>query len=373
MPLKPIRGKLDMAVATAEDVLRLFERGISLSRQNLSSYAYEDYLRDLEDHFFYVGAICPEHFRPLQETLVTLRDEQLVNFCFTFHTWLYLLEDAPDICVEHIMRRLLGHGEKSLPMLKFVLEQMLAGISTPAALEALAAYATSTNKRDEFENYGFWIPEHGRQAVLRFTRQRQAVQFRPFEGTQEDLEQRQYPVGLPVSAVVHDPTQDVIVWHYCSFDLAAVSGLPPISARRLHLVSPPLYYDWTVLGVVGEDGRYQDPVLSCDHDMELEDTIAMKEQAIKRQDSGRGQLALLPYDDQLIYRNGHTQLTPGVVGDVGGPPVGLYLNPSCPTCGRLMFHVSTVTNNVRAYGDGFRCLFVCEECMVAASHATSFN
>ncbi|GHO57540.1 hypothetical protein KSB_60150 [Ktedonobacter robiniae] len=31
----------------------------------------------------------------------------------------------------------------------------------------------------------------------------------------------------------------------------------------------------------------------------------------------------MPYDDQLVYCNGYTQLTKGVHGDVGGPPLEL--------------------------------------------------
>ena len=39
------------------------------------------------------------------------------------------------------------------------------------------------------------------------------------------------------------------------------------------------------------------------------------------------QARLKPYDGDLIYCNGHILATPGVVGTVGGPPIGLYPNP----------------------------------------------
>jgi hypothetical protein len=39
----------------------------------------------------------------------------------------------------------------------------------------------------------------------------------------------------------------------------------------------------------------------------------------------------------------------------------------------LMFHVATLVDSVRPYGDGFRGLFVCEVCERVACHATSWN
>jgi hypothetical protein len=75
----------------------------------------------------------------------------------------------------------------------------------------------------------------------------------------------------------------------------------------------------------------------------------------------------------LVYANGHVLLTPHVVGNVGGPPIGPYLNPKCTGCRRLMFHVLTVEADIRSYGEGFRSLFVCEDCGVAACNATWWN
>jgi hypothetical protein len=37
-----------------------------------------------------------------------------------------------------------------------------------------------------------------------------------------------------------------------------------------------------------------------------------------------------------------------------------------------MFHVVTVENHVRDYGDGWRSLFVCEDCHTVASNATGW-
>jgi len=66
-------------------------------------------------------------------------------------------------------------------------------------------------------------------------------------------------------------------------------------------------------------------------------------------------------------------LTPSVMGDVGGPPIGLYPNPHCLSCQKLMFHLSTVVSDVREYGEGFRSLYLCETCGLVASHASPWN
>ena len=109
------------------------------------------------------------------------------------------------------------------------------------------------------------------------------------------------------------------------------------------------------------------PEYEDDEDPELIEKL--REEAIEYQNKGRGELLLLPYDDQLIYRNSHTQGTQEVYGDVGGPPPGLNENPCCPDCGKLMFHVCTISSNLREFGDGFRSAFFCEDCMQTASQA----
>ncbi len=372
MPLKTVTGKLHMPVATENDVQQVFEMGLRLSERELGRSRYEDYVRDLADHLFYVSAIHPEHFRSLQEAVVAVPDERLRTFDLTFPTWLYLMQDAPDACVEQLARRLAPAGQIP-PMAEFALEQMLASICTPAALEALAAYAERSGKHQELEDLGFWMPPATAQAVPRFTRERRAVRVERFDGTVDRLASMPHPVGLPLSTIVADPSQDTIVWHYCSFALADIAGLPPVSAKRLHLVSPPLNSDWTLFCKVAEGNHYAEPTLVTSTEIETEEMSDMRAEAQERASEDTGHLTLLPYDDQLVYCNGHTELTPGVVGDVGGPPIGLYPNPSCPTCGKLLFHVATVTKDIREYGDGFRSLFVCEDCQIAASHATMWN
>jgi hypothetical protein len=220
---------------------------------------------------------------------------------------------------------------------------------------------------------GFWIASESGPAVPRFTLERRAAQLQPFDDPLETLVTLPHPVGLPLTAVMRDPDQQVVTWHYCSFEVGSIAGLPSVSATRLHLVSPPLFDVWTVHGAFDADGRYIQPTLSPDTKVDQEEMEDLRQMARSRQDVGRGQLVLLPFDDELIYCNGHVELTPGVRGTVGGPPIGLYPNPFCPSCGTLMFHIATMRGGVREYGDGFRSLFVCEDCGRAASHATGWN
>jgi len=369
MPLRPVGGKLVMPLETAADVQRLFDVGVALDKGALSDFAYMQYQRDLGDHLFYLGAIAPERFAPLQETIVMLPEEQLQHFAYCgLETWLYFLRGAPDSCVEDLLQRL-SETSKSAS----ILQDMLAAIGTPTALQALAGYARASDKATELANMGFWIPPKTGPAVPRFTLERRAAQLQPFDGPLEDLLGLPHPVGLPLTAVMHDPDQQVVTWHYCSFTVGSIAGLPPVNATRLHLVSPPLFDVWTVHSALDTDGRYTQPTLSPDTEVDQPEMEDLREMAITRQEVGRGQLILLPFDDELIYCNGHVELTPGVKGTVGGPPIGLYPNPFCPSCGKLMFHITTLRDGVRQYGDGFRSLFVCEECERVASHGTGWN
>lgn len=373
MPLRPIGGKIDLPVVTAQDVQRLFEFGVSLDERSLDHYTYEQYQRDLADYLDYIGAIVPEYFRPLQEAAVTLSDPQLRHFAFcTFETWLYLLRGAPDTCVEHLARRLGGVSAPS-GIVAFVLQNMLASICTPTALQALAEHAKQSGNLGDVANTGFWIPPNNAPAVPRFTPERQAAQFQPFTGTLDALLSCPHPVGLPITTVMGDPSQQLVTWHYCSFGLDAIAGLPRLDVPRLHLVSPPLFDEWTLYCDLAPDGRYEHLTLASNTEADREEMQELRRAAIERQSAGRGQLVLLPFDDRLVYSNGHVELTPGVVGTVGGPPIGLYPNPCCPSCGKLMFHVATLGDDVRQYGDGFRSLFICEDCERAACHATGWN
>lgn len=369
MPLRLLHNSFEATADSAQGIQTLLELGLSLSPATLGRARYEKTVRDLADALYYAGAVCPGYFRPLQAEIVTASDTQLANFQLTFPAWLYLLDGAPEVCVNHLARRL-AIADLS-PMLRFTLEQMLAGICTPAALAALADYARRTNNSSTCEDMGFSIPQTNDPAVVRFTPHRLAARAQRNENA--DPSGFRHPIGLPLSLVMADAAQDLVTWHYCSLDLADVTGLPAFPAPRIHLVSPPLDCDWTVYCTPLDDGRYIRALLDTRASDSADGASEMREQAVTEQDSGRGRLLLLPYDDRLIYCNSHVQLTPDVVGDVGGPPVGLYPNPHCPSCGILLFHVCTMTQDVREYGDGFRSLYLCETCGLVASHAMPWN
>ncbi len=358
-----------MPVQTEADVSALFEKALSLTRVS-GFFTRDRYRADIEDHFFYVGAICPQHFRPLQEEVVNLTSEQLTFLRFSFHTWLYLLQDAPDRCVERLMQRL-AHAEQE----DYLLEEMLPAIGTPAALAAVAEYAERTHKQKIFHDMGFWLPGNGKSAEPRFTRQRKAVRFQSVDDALPvgELARRPHPVGLPISLFAQEAAQDLIVWHYLTLDLTEIDGLPHTSFSRVHLVSPPRMYPWMLFCTISPENGYTDASVYTFEEEDPDEKEFLLKLADEGQLEGRGELVLLPYDEKLVYRNGHTQLTDGVSGDVGGAPLGLYENPCCPICGKLMFHICTVSSNLREYGDGLRSVFVCEDCMQVASHAVGWN
>ncbi|WP_344140609.1 hypothetical protein [Luedemannella flava] len=116
------------------------------------------------------------------------------------------------------------------------------------------------------------------------------------------------------------------------------------------------------------DGRWSDETVAHDEAPDGESD------AVDNDDTrGLGLVILRPYDDSLTYSNGHVLSTPGVVGTAGGPAIGLYPNPHCRSCDRLMFHVVTVENYIREYGHGWRTLYICEDCHVTTCTATNWN
>jgi hypothetical protein len=143
-------------------------------------------------------------------------------------------------------------------------------------------------------------------------------------------------------------------------------------------------WDWTLTSRIDSRGRYRDEAV----DFEESEGFQAEEQLAEQEAEGGpvAQAVLLPYSDDLIYRDGLVEFSPDEVGadgsplesvypvgTAGGPPRGLNPNPHCPQCQRLMFHIVTVEHHVRDYGDGWRSLFLCEDCLVASVNATSWN
>lgn len=329
----------------------------------------------------------PELFGPHQETVIG--DGLLERLELSFDDQCVLFAGASDRCVRMLAGRL-RRGES------FTDSLALGAIGTPAALAAIADDVRDGGDREVYADSGFWIPPAG-PAVPRFSIERRAVflsldaspgpvpsaspdavpgvSLGSGSGASSDAvpgvplgpgSGAEHPVGLPVERVMAGAAGPV-AWHYLSLRLAAIPGLPAWPASHAHLVAPRSTGLWTLFATAAPDGRYRDARAVLDEPDD--DTDFFQDDP----SFGRGQVLLRPYGPELDYSNGHIQSTPGVVGTAGGPPIGLYPNPACRSCDRLMFHVATVSSMVREHGDGPRGLYLCEDCVTVAVTSTPWN
>ncbi|GAB3142856.1 hypothetical protein GCM10027290_18200 [Micromonospora sonneratiae] len=350
MPIKTYTGTASFPVDTADDVTALVEL--------LSRAAVDDKLRnDLGDHFAYVAGVCPEWFRPHQETVIT---QFLDVFDVTFDNLCVLLNGAPATCVERLERRLRNRWS-------FREAWALAAIGTEPALTAIADLVREGTDPKEFEDSGIWTPSTG-PAQYRFSPHRRVVELRSASGPAE-LVDADHPVGIRLGQIVRHPDSTAIAWHYLSLRLSEVPGMPDWPTDRVHLVSPQGSVGWTLTAALDRDGFWHSEIVTFDEPPEndVEDSVDNDDQG------SMGVVVLRPYDDSLTYSNGHVLSTPGIFGTAGGPAIGLYPNPHCRSCDRLMFHVVTVQSQIREYGHGWRSLYLCEECQFTTCTATNWN
>lgn len=358
MPIQPVTNTLELPVETATDVAKLVETARNVGQ--LESPSKQTAVsRDLADHFAYLAGTNPELFEPHQRTIADFSDRELVGFGPAFDDLVVLMAGADDEAVASLVGRM-----KDRPA-DFFRMWLLAAIGSRSALEAVAEHARAHGCSATFEEMGVEIPTAG-PASWRFARNRLAV----FKRTCSNVEAAEHPVGLAVGDVVVASPPDVVVWHYASITTSSVDvgiSLP----ERLHLVGPRQSCDWTLFFGVDDQSRYCFPkaVLSETEGDEYREML----RDLERADGDKGRLELRPYDGSLVYCNGHIHLTEAVVGTFGGPPIGLYPPPRCPSCTRLMFHVMSVVHHVREYGDGFRSVYYCEDCSRAACTATGWN
>jgi hypothetical protein len=349
MPIEPVTRMEPLPLEKPEDVAAL----VALLPRAAED---ADLSRGLADHFAYLAGVHPDWFAPYRETVITeLRD----GFSGTFGDYCALLGGASDRCVDHLFGKLRRNWY-------FTDAWTLAAIGTEAALTAVAEDVRAGGDRAEYARMGVEVPPDG-PARYRFSTDRRAVFLRSVD----DLAGIANPVGLPLDQVVRDPDRTPVTWHYVSLRVAEVPGVPDWPVERVHVVSPRADWDWTLTARFDEQGRYYDETVVFDRppDPEYEEYFRIDEEH-----GGRlGAVDLRPYDADLVYCNAHIMLTPGVVGTAGGPPIGIYDNPSCRSCGRLMFHVVSVQHHVRDYGDGWRSLYVCEDCHLVACNATGWN
>jgi hypothetical protein len=315
--------------------------------------------RGLGDHFAYLAGVRPEWFQPYQELVITrLLDRLDVGFA----EQCVLLAGASDGCVEHLAWRLRQNWS-------FTDAWALAAIGTDAALTAVAEDVRAGTDPMEYQDLGVWVPATG-PAQYRFTPYRRAVRLHSASSLDE-IAVADHPVGLPLSSVVRDPRTSPVTWHYLSLRIADIPGLPAWPAERLHLVGVPAGCLWTITANIDGLGRYDQATVAFDEPPVVGEQESFRSQAAIG--GGLGAVDLVPYDADLVYCNGHIQLSPGVVGTAGGPPLGLYPNPCCRACTRLMVHVATVENRVREYGYGWRSVFLCPDCLVVSCTASPWN
>ena len=218
------------------------------------SVVYRDRARrDLDDHFFYLGAVHPEFAPPLQERFVRLKDEELKVFGFSLHTWLYLLRDAVDESTEKLIELVEAEPTSSANWFR---RQMLAAIGTPLALTALAKFARAQKLVAECEDAGVEIPKRG-AAKLRFTPWRRALRKKRYSGSLAKLIEKQNPIGLQLDTISDQPDDSKIAWHYLSVTTTQLEGMPVPSVKQLHLVGPPRSCGWTLFCRIGRDGKYK--------------------------------------------------------------------------------------------------------------------
>ncbi|MCA9251209.1 MAG: hypothetical protein R3E58_00615 [Phycisphaerae bacterium] len=368
MPLKPVMNTLHMPVETSDDVaallrmLREIANEPSKSRQSALS-------RDLGDHFTHLACVKPELFAPFQMELAEMSSEELKFLNVGLNDLVPLMHGASDACTEAVARRL--HNNPN----DYVASDMLVAIGTAGALEEVAKHARRNDCVDAYLDSGVHVPEAG-PAEWRFSPQRYAI-FKNTGGKVggDDALKDRNPIGLPLKMVLREPEFSNVTWHYVSIRTSDMPWLPNWPSSHLHLVSPRRELDWTMYFRPDECGKYGREELIVNDEYDDDGEIEEMQRGLRKREPGkeRGFVTLRPYDDRLVYCNGHIHRTEGVEGTAGGPPIGLYPNPICPACNRLTFHAFTVTDEIRSYGDGWRSLFVCEDCYIVACSATSSN
>jgi hypothetical protein len=240
---------------------------------------------------------------------------------------------------------------------------LLMASRAPQAMAVIADTARMHQAtRKDLRDLGFHLPPTG-PAEPRFVAERHALHYLPGS----DSTSAEHAIGLPLDEVAASG-EDAITFHYLSVTPSAVAGLPPWPGRA-HLVSVRDFTGWVLWAAAEPDGRLRLVRHEHDDDHSLDDLNEMLDLATPQP---TGAVTLLSFDDRLVYANQHVVMTPGVVGVMGGPPMGLAPTPDCVQCGRLMFHVAWVDLG-SAYGDGYRSLFICEDCRISATLATLWN
>lgn len=357
MPLERTGRLTDQSVTMerAEDIELVFA---ALRRVPSRGFFTKDHAqREIAEEVGYQLLVNPAWITPHVDVLV----REGVAAAMTFEWLCPLMEYASAELIAEVVDRAKADDSDTAAT------TLLLAARTPDAMIVVADLARTRQRvRDDCRHLGFDVPAEG-PAEPRFTIERRALRF--LDGTA--VIGAPHAVGLPLAEVVA-PGEDRITWHYLSVTPDQFAALPRWPGRA-HIVAIRAWPDWTVFGRPDETGRLAVTEIDLGDDRSLDELNDKLDEAAADPRQPSGAVELLPFDDRLTYGNQHPLLTPGVIGVLGGPPMGLAYAPACPSCDRLMFHAGNIEARPREYGDGFRSLFLCERCLVSATLATLWN
>lgn len=348
----PNNGQLLIDLSTRSGVEELVRAARALDPDKVRRFGTRDSraAQDIGDHLMFLSATRPEWFAPFRDEAVTELADRLP---MELRVAAVLLPGLGSAAVTHLCRQLTNDVTDWRTL------SLLAGCGDDHGLDVLAGLVRQRGVTDWTNRLGIHVGETG-PAAWRFSTSRYAV-VAPAERSEPDG-----IIGLEVAEVAGD-VDEGISWHYVSLKPSEIDGTPLWPHDFVHIVSPRTYW-FTMHLDVEADGRYIATVI--DDEGEPYDTHLRE---IEANPPPPSTASLHRYDADLVYRNGHVHLTPNVVGDAGGPPIGLYPNPVCRGCGVLMFHIATVLSRIREYGEGFRSAFICEHCVRVAVTGTNWN
>jgi hypothetical protein len=342
-------------MATADDISLVFDALRRIPERGF--FTKERAQRDVAEEVGYQLLVHPDWIRPHVRELVS----EGVAAAMGFEWQCLLMDDVPADHLAELIARMKSDDSSRLAT------DLLLASRQPEALFAVAERAArDPQAARESRDLGFDANPAG-TLVPRFTIDRMALRLLPETTVRGSL----HAVGLPLVEVVA-PGEGGIAFHYLSVTPSAMAGLPPWQGRA-HIVAPRHWPDWTLHGEPDDQGRLRVVALDLGTDRSLDEELIDKLDAAAEADQVSAAVELAAFDDALTYANQHPLLTPNVIGVVGGPPMGLAPAPSCASCGRVMFHIGWTDTHSREYGDGFRSLFICEDCRTSATLATLWN
>jgi len=352
VPVVPVCGKLHIELDAPDAVELLVDAARELDPAKVSRGVGREagIARDIGDHLMFLSIVHPEWFEPFRdEAVVELYDRLSIGL----DTASVLLEGTSDAAAAVVLRRLENDPTSWRDL------ETVAGIGSNVALDGLASHARQHPSSEQWLNrLGIHVGSTG-PAVRRFEPQRSSLHRLTPGGTNGGF------VGLEVKEVADE--SGPVTWHYLSVRPELVSGLPERPHPLLHVVAPRTY--WFALSTdVAGDGRYINSHVEIDEELFDHGLLEIESDA-----PTMFEIEVRPYDQDLVVCNGHILKTPGVLGTAGGAPIGLYPNPVCEQCETLMFHAATIESLVREYGDGFRSVFYCPECVRASVTGTNWN